>query len=98
MRQVLAALALLLASCAAPQTTVRTPDTRPALAFQGAPPGAVLYLDGQRIGDPGDYDGQPRFLVVEPGTHRLVIQRSDGAVVLEETVYLESEHRTVEVH
>ncbi|HTN51927.1 MAG TPA: hypothetical protein VML50_05955 [Anaeromyxobacter sp.] len=99
MRQRLASFAVLLAlACAGPQTTVRTPDTRPALAFEGAPAGAVLFVDGLQIGDPSLYDGQPQVLVVEPGTHLVVIRAADGAVILEQKVYVESEHKTIKVH
>jgi len=95
------ALALLFAAaaaCAGPQTTVRTPDTRPALAFEGAPPGSFLYVDGLPIGDPNAYDGQPQLLVVEPGTHFVLVMGPDGSTLLDEKVYLESEHRTLKVH
>jgi hypothetical protein len=99
MRQRLLLLPLLLAAaCVGPQTTVTTPDTRPALAFQGAPSGAVLFVDGRQIGDPRAFDGQPQLLVVEPGTHTVVILGADGAVLLEQKVYLESEHKTLVVH
>jgi hypothetical protein len=87
-----------LAACAMPNTTVRTTDTRPSLAFEGAPDGSVLYLDGERIGDPVQYDGQPNVLLVEPGTHLVVIRSADGAPLLERKVYVESEIKTLKVH
>jgi regulator of RNase E activity RraA len=90
--------ALVLAACAGPATTVRTPDTRPALAFQGAPPGAVLVLDGQALGDPAAWDGQPRVLRVEPGTHHVVVRAADGTVLLEQRIFVESELKTIVVH
>jgi len=99
MRQRLLLLGFLLAAaCAGPQTQVTTPDTRPALAFQGAPDGAVLLVDGRQVGEASAYDGQPRFLVVEPGTHLVVVRGVDGTVLLEQKVYLESEHKTLVVH
>jgi hypothetical protein len=91
-------LLLLAAGCALPQTNVTTPDTRPALAFRGAPEGAVLFVDGRRIGDPNAWDGEPQFLVVEPGTHAVVIQDRKGQTLYQEWVYVESEHKTIEVH
>lgn len=87
-----------LAACAMPSTTVRTADTRPSLAFEGAPEGSVLYVDGQKIGDPNQYDGQPNFLVVEPGTHVVVVKGADGAPLFERKVYVESELKTLKVH
>ena len=87
-----------LAACAMPNTTVRTTDTRPSLAFDGAPDGSVLYVDGQRIGDPNQYDGQPNILLVEPGTHLVVVKGADGAPLFERKVYVESELKTLKVH
>src|SRR5512146_2835210 len=87
-----------LAACAMPGTTVRTTDTRPSLAFEGAPDGAVLFVDGQKIGDPNQYDGQPNILVVEPGTHVVVVKAADGAPLFERKVYVESELKTLKVH
>ena len=52
MRTLALAAALALAACAGPTTTVRTVDTRPALAVQGAPAGTTLYVDGYAVGDP----------------------------------------------
>jgi hypothetical protein len=89
---------LLAVACAYPQTSVQTVDTRPGLAFHGAPASAVLIVDGRRIGDPNTYDGQPQYLMVEPGTHSVVIKADDGATIFQQLVYVESEHRTLEVH
>lgn len=87
-----------LAACTMPGTTVRTTDTRPSLAFEGAPDGSVLYVDGQMIGDPNRYDGQPNILMVEPGTHLVVVKGADGAPLFERKVYVESELKTLKVH
>ena len=87
-----------LAACAMPSTTVRTTDTRPSLAFEGAPDGSVLYVDGQKIGDPNQYDGQPNILLVEPGTHQVVVKAADGTPLFERKVYVESELKTLKVH
>ena len=84
MRKPLAiSLMILLAACSMPSTVVKTPDTRPSLAFEGAPEGAVLFLDGVRTGLANQYDGQPNVLRVEPGTHLVTIRGADGAVLLE---------------
>jgi len=98
MRRLAFAAALALAACVGPTTTVKTVDTRPALAFAGAPSGTVLYVDGARIGDPSSYDGQPNILRVEPGTHAVEIRDGRGAVVFSQRVFVESELKTVQVH
>lgn|SRR5512144_2020776 len=87
-----------LAACTMPGTTVRTTDTRPSLAFEGAPDGAVLFVDGQMIGDPSQYDGQPNILLVEPGTHLVVVRGANGAPLFERKVYVESELKILKVH
>ena len=91
-------LMVFLAACSMPSTVVKTPDTRPSLAFEGAPEGAVLFLDGVRAGLANQYDGQPDVLRVEPGTHRVTITGADGAVLLEQKVFVESELKTLKVH
>ena len=91
-------LMVFLAACSMPSTVVKTPDTRPGLAFEGAPEGAVLFLDGVRTGPANQYDGQPNILLVEPGTHRVTITGADGAVLLEQKVFVESELKTLKVH
>jgi hypothetical protein len=87
MRTLTLAAALALAACAGPTTTVKTVDTRPALAIQGAGSGLTLFVDGASAGDPQRYDGNPNVLRVEPGTHEL-----------EQRVFVESELKTVKVH
>lgn len=96
--RILAAALLALAACAGPTTVVRTVDTRPAIAIAGAPAGTVLVLDGIALGDPSAYDGNPRVLRVEPGTHELEIRDGAGRVVFSQRVFVESELKTVVVH
>jgi hypothetical protein len=98
MRKLALAAAVAMAACAAPTTVVRTVDTRPALAFSGAPSGTVLYVDGAAVGDPSDYDGRPNILRVEPGTHQVEIRNRGGAVLFSQRVFVESELKTVQVH
>jgi hypothetical protein len=98
MRTLAFAAAFALAACVGPTTTVRTVDTRPALAFAGAPSGTVLYVDGAAIGDPSSYDGQPNILRVEPGTHVVEIRDRGGAVRFSQRVFVESELKTIQVH
>ena len=89
---------LLLAACSMPNTTVRTTDTRPGIAIDGAPDGAILYVDGQRVGEANKYDGQPNVLVVELGTHTVVVRGPDGAPLFDRKIYVESELKTIKVH
>lgn len=98
MRKLVAAASLFLAACAGPTTVVRTTDTRPALAFSGAPAGTVLVVDGVPVGDPTAFDGQPNILRVEPGTHEIEIRTSAGQVIFKQRVFVESELKTVVVH
>ncbi len=98
MRKLALALALAAAACVGPTTTVRTVDTRPALAFAGAPSGTVLYVDGMAVGDPSAYDGQPNVLRVEPGTHEIDIRDRAGQSLFKQRVFVESELKTVQVH
>ena len=98
MRKLTLAAALALAACAGPTTTVRTVDTRPALAVVGAPSGGVLYVDGAAVGDAGAYDGQPNVLRLEPGTHVVEIREPGGKLLYTQRVFLESELKTIQVH
>jgi hypothetical protein len=90
-------LALSLSACAMPSTTVRSTDTRPRLAFDGAPKGAMVYVDGLPMGEAEKFDGQPEVLVVEPGTHVVTIKDGKGSILLERKVYVESELKTLKV-
>ena len=98
MRSLLCALALAFAACAMPSTTVRTPESRPSLAITGAPAGSQLFVDGNAMGDAGAYDGNPKVLLVEPGTHVVDVRDGSGRVLFEQTVFVESETKTVQVH
>ncbi len=92
------AAAAALSGCAGPATTVRTVDTRPALAISGAPGGLTLLVDGAPVGDPRRYDGHPGVLRVEPGTHDVELRDARGTVVFRQRVFVESELKTIEVH
>ncbi len=94
----LAAALLALAACAGPTTTLKTVDTRPAIAIAGAPGGTQLFVDGLPVGDADRYDGNPDILRVEPGTHDLEIRNASGAVIFRQRVFVESELKTVQVH
>jgi hypothetical protein len=98
MNRLLAAMALATAACAMPSTTVRTTDSRPSLAVEGAPRGSQLFVDGNPVGDAGAYDGRPAVLLVEPGTHVVDVRDGSGRVIFRQTVFVESETKTIQVH
>jgi hypothetical protein len=97
-RAVLPLALCFLAACAMPQTTARTVDHRPSLAVTGAPAGSVLLIDGQEVGPANAYDGNPAVLRLEPGTHQVEVRRADGAPLLAQKVFLDSELKRIEVH
>jgi hypothetical protein len=98
MKTLLLAAALALAACAGPTTTLKTVDTRPALAITGAAGGLTLFVDGAAVGDPRRYDGNPNVLRVEAGTHDVELRDGAGAVVFRQRVFVESELKTIQVH
>ncbi|MBB3224415.1 hypothetical protein [Pseudoduganella umbonata] len=73
-------MAVALAGCALPTTDVKTGSLRPALAVQGAPAGALLYVDGIQIGEAALYDGKARKVMIEEGAHRIEVKQ--GATLL----------------
>jgi hypothetical protein len=91
-------VSLAAAGCTAPQTSVRTQESRPALAITGAPATSQLYLDGNLIGDPNAYNGAPAVLRVEPGTHEVEVRDPSGKVIFRQRTFVESETKTIEVH
>jgi hypothetical protein len=90
------ALVFALCSCSLPTTTVRTVDDRPTLAFKGAPEGALLYIDGLNMGPAGQYNGEPRVLTIEPGTHTVRVTVNDE-VIYEQRIFVESSLKTITI-
>ncbi|MBS2025412.1 MAG: hypothetical protein JST92_23680 [Deltaproteobacteria bacterium] len=86
-----------LSGCAMPSTVVRTPDSRPSLSIVGAPPGAVLLVDGRSSGPALAYE-PPHVLMVEPGTHQIDIADASGRILYSQKVFVESETKTIQVH
>jgi hypothetical protein len=93
---VLLIITCVICGCPMPQTSVRTVDDRPTLAFKGAPEGSILFVDGISMGTASQYDGDPNVLTVEPGTHNVRIIASD-TVVYEQKVFVESALKTITV-
>ena len=85
-------------SCAPryPVTTVNALDTRPTLSFKGAPEGAIVFIDGLNMGEAAKYD-KTRGLVVEAGTHEVKVLQNNQSI-FEQTIFVESEHKVINVH
>jgi len=90
-------LLLAAAACAMPVTQVRTIEQNPSIIVQGAPPNAVLLVDGINMGSANAYNGQPNSLKVVPGTHTVSVVAPDGNTILTQKVFLESEIKTISV-
>ena len=80
-----------------PVTNVNAVDSRPTLSFKGAPKGAVILVDGIHMGEASKYSGSPKVLIVEPGTHEITVMKSDKTI-FQQTVFVESEHKIINVH
>ncbi len=80
-------IAISLTSCSYPTQMVRIPNDRPAIAIQGAPEDAILYVDGLSMGIAHYFNGKSRTLLLEPGTHSIKIV-SQGRTILLETLFL----------
>jgi len=87
----------LLCGCSMPVTTVSSVDSRPSLIVQGASPEAELLVDGLNVGKAATYNGKPQALIVQPGTHKISIVEN-GRIIYEQTVFVESEVKTITVH
>ena len=81
--------AFLLPGCHYPEAAkIEQKDIRPTIGVNGAPKGAILYVDGLAMGPARNYDGKKRVLRVETGTHRVEVKAADGQVLYAETLFL----------
>ena len=69
----------------------------PSLAVTGAPAGSQLFVDGKPMGEAAVYDGRPRVLLIEAGTHLVDVRDKAGRVLFEQTLFVESETKTIQV-
>jgi len=97
MRTAALALPLLLLCCADPVTVTRAVDDRPRILLQGAPKGAVLFLDGRSMGSAEAYAGDPGVLRVEPGTHVLEVRLGETLLMSQKVFLGGGEQRTLVV-
>ena len=87
----------LIGGCSYPQTQVRAVDHRPTIVIQNAPDDSFLYVDGLRIGETVDYNGDPNSLTVESGTHKVEIGDVSQALIYQETIFVDSEEKRIMV-
>ncbi|GJL77495.1 MAG: hypothetical protein NPINA01_04840 [Nitrospinaceae bacterium] len=78
-----------------PETRIKAADSRPRLAIQGAPAKSLLYVDDVMVGQANDYNGDPNILIILPGTHKISIKTSSGQSIHDQTIFVESELKTI---
>ena len=82
---------VLLQGCTYPDAAkIEQKDSRPSVGVRGAPEGAVLYVDGLKMGFANQYDGEENVLLIESGKHLVEVKAADGTVLLSETLFLSS--------
>ena len=91
-------ICLFLSNCSLPITIVETGDSRPVLAIKGAPQNSKLYIDGLMVGNTNDYNGNPRVLLIEPGTHEVSIKTSGGNSIYNQKIFVESGLKTITIN
>lgn len=89
-------VSLFIFGCSMPSTTVRSIDSRPSIAIKGASATADLIIDGLNMGKASLYGGDPKTMIIEPGTHHVSIIEN-GNVVYEQNIFVESELKTITV-
>lgn len=91
-------LAIFFAGCGSmPETIVKTVDSRPQLAIKDAPKESILYVDGLKIGEAGIYNGKPKTLIIEPGTHMISVKTPQGVFLYNQKIFVESELKTITI-
>ena len=85
-----------LTGCSMPTTTVKTVDSRPSISIVGASDDAVLLVDGVLVGKASSYNGQPDVLVLEPGTHRIVVKQN-GTISYDQKIFVDSETKQINI-
>jgi len=90
-------LPILLMACSDPITVVKAVDDRSRLKVEGAPPGAMLLIDGKSMGSAADYAGDPGVLLVDPGTHVVEIKAGDRLLLSQKVFFGGGEQRSIVV-
>jgi len=82
---------VILQGCTYPDAAkIEQKDSRPAIGVNGAPKGAILFVDGLEMGKAIQFDGSKNVLLVESGKHLIEVKSTDGKVLLSETLFLSS--------
>ena len=50
------------------------------------------------VGNTNDYNGNPRVLLIEPGTHEVSIKTSEGNSIYNQMVFVESGLKTITIN
>jgi uncharacterized lipoprotein YajG len=95
-RILLASLAALLASCAAPRTVVRTEDQSGSVVFNVKPSSAEVSVDGSDVGKARDFDGTASVLKLPAGTH-IIRLSSPGRQDYETKVYIDNTRESIQI-
>lgn len=74
---VFSCLFLLYSCCSGPTSEVRTLGNEGRIKLQVQPDDAVVYIDGEKKGEAGKFDGDPEYLIVPSGFHKFEL-RKDG--------------------
>jgi hypothetical protein len=80
-----------------PTTNVSTVDSRPTLSFTNAPADSIVLVDGINMGNTAKYNGNPKVLAVEPGTHDIAVMQGSNTVY-KQTIFVQSEHKSIIIH
>jgi uncharacterized lipoprotein YajG len=95
-RILIAGCAVLMASCAAPRTTVRTDDQSGSVVFKVKPSDATVTVDGTDVGRARDYDGSAKVLKLPPGAHIIRVS-APGRQDYETKVYVSDSQEFVQI-
>jgi hypothetical protein len=79
MRSILAACGLLLlySCCSGPASSVKTVGNEGKIKFLVEPENAIVYVDGEKKGKADQFDGDPDYLELPGGFHKIEIKK-DG--------------------
>jgi hypothetical protein len=80
-----------------PVTKVSAVDSRPTLSFKGAPPDGILFVDGINMGLVSQYNGQPRVLIVQPGSHEITVSENNHTI-FQQSIFVENESKEISIH
>lgn len=90
-------IALAVSACALPETKVQTGSPQPGLFVQGAPAGAVLYVDGLSMGAANQFDGNPKVLTVLEGVHVLEIRQGTTVIFHDKALFSNGETHPIKL-